>query len=133
MFLTIPSEEAKQQAMIVTIHNMDEVWTSDNLKLGVAHSLYYRPEEQVRPADQLYAAYLGVMNFELGDDYYVPTDFLQRVDAEQDQARLELTVPMKAVMDRTWSRAPEFVAKGLGRRVPLPEAESEAMVEAGLL
>lgn len=111
--------------MTITINKMDEVWTSDDYRLGMAHCLYYRPEDQVHPEDQLYAVYLEVINYDLGDDYYVPLDFIERVDG--DKPRLQLTVPMKTVMNRTWSRAQEFVAKKLGRRVTLnyPDGEAE--------
>ncbi|MFW5940691.1 MAG: hypothetical protein ACOCXI_02740 [Chloroflexota bacterium] len=103
--------------MTITIHKMDEVWTADDFKLGVAHCLYYRPEDQVRPGELLYAAYLEVINYELGDDYYVPLDYIERVNGAE--SRLQLTVPLKTVMDRTWSRVPDFVANQLGRRVIL--------------
>ncbi|HSM56470.1 MAG TPA: hypothetical protein VK879_09985 [Candidatus Sulfomarinibacteraceae bacterium] len=103
--------------MTITIHKMDEVWTADDFKLGMAHCLYYRPEDQVRPGELLYAAYLEVVNYQLGDDYFVPLDFIERVDGAD--SRLKLTVPLKTVMNRTWSRRPEFVARKLGRRAVL--------------
>jgi hypothetical protein len=116
-----------------TIQEKDEVWTSDSVKLGVVHALHHRPNE-IRPEDQLYGTYLEVYNFEIGDDYYVPLDFIASRDAEQ--RRLTLAVPMKEVMQRTWSRAPEFVAKAKSHRVSLtthvqnePELEPEAQVE----
>lgn len=116
-----------------TIQEKDEVWTSDSVKLGVVHALHHRPTE-ARPEDQLYGTYLEVYNFEIGDDYYVPLDFIASRDVKQ--RRLTLTVPMKEVMHRTWSRAPEFVAKAKSRRVSLithvrdeSKMEPEAQVE----
>lgn len=98
------------------IQEKDEVWTSDDVKLGVVHALHHRPTE-VRPDHQLYAIYLEVYNFEFGDDYYVPLDFIDSRDEEHN--RVTLAVPMKEVMNRTWSRAPEFVAKAKSHRVSL--------------
>lgn len=99
-----------------TIQERDEVWTSDGVKLGVVHALHQRPGE-ARPEDQLYAVYLEVYNFEFGDDYYVPLDFVASRDEEQN--RLVLAVPMKEVMQRTWSRAPDFIAIAKSHRVSL--------------
>ena len=106
------------------IKYLDEIWTADGFKLGVARRLHYRPEEEVNPDEQLYAAYLEVENFELGDDYYVPIAFIAGRDESTD--RILLAVSMRKVMQHTWSRAPEFVAKCLGRAEPLPrEMEGE--------
>jgi hypothetical protein len=101
----------------ITIELNDEVWTSDEVKLGVARRVFFRPEDQVNPADLLYAVYLKVEDFELGEDFFIPTDF---VGARDEAGRVLLETKMKEVMQRTWSRAPEFVATRLGRSEPLP-------------
>jgi len=105
--------------MELRIRDGEDVWTADDTKLGVARSLHYRAPEEVSPDEQLYGVYLEVVNYELGDDLYIPIDFLT-VREEADE-RLSLTVPMKFVMHRTWSRAPDFVAKRLGREELLRE------------
>lgn len=99
------------------IRDRDEVWTSDGIKLGVARALHHRPPQEVNPEEQLYAIYLEVVNYELGDDLFIPTDFLEPRD--ETSGRVDLDLPFKAVMQRTWSRAPEFVAKRLGRETRL--------------
>lgn len=99
-----------------TIQVRDEVWTSDGVKLGIVNALHHRLTE-ARPEEQLYGTYLEIYNFELGDDYFVPLDFVALRDAEQ--GRLMLSVPMKEVLQRTWSRAPRFIAAAQSRRVPL--------------
>lgn len=105
--------------MDIEIRARDEIWTSDGYRLGVARDLHYRPEEEVNPEEQLYAAYLEIVNYELGDDFYVPTDFL--AERDEENGRVLLDVKMKDVQQRTWSRAPEFVAQKLGRSVHLAD------------
>jgi hypothetical protein len=57
----------EEETVAITINENDEVWTSDDFKLGRARSWHYRPEKEVYPGEQLYAVYLKVENFELGD------------------------------------------------------------------
>lgn len=112
----------------LVIHEGDEVWTSDDYQLGVARSLHYRPVHEVNPAEQLYGVYLEVVNFVLGDDLFIPAEFL---DAREDASEpVYLTVTLKYVMQRAWSRAPDFVAKRLGREERLRGATGEARSEA---
>lgn len=113
--------------MDIEVKARDEIWTSDGYKLGAARTLHYRPEEEVNPEELLYAVYVELVNYELGDDFYVPTDFLQ----ERDEAtrRILLDVEMKDVQQRTWSRAPEFVVHRLGRAVRLADVAREAEPE----
>lgn len=92
--------------METTIKKLDPVLTSDDQQLGVAESMYYRLVD-IDPAVGYYAAYLVVQNFLLGDDYYIPTDFISGRDS---QGRVRLTVSLKAVLDHTWSRMPDFIA-----------------------
>lgn len=108
--------------MELTIHECDEVWTSDAYKLGEARSWHYRPEEEVNPGEQLYALYLEVENFELGDCFYVPADYIAGYDESGEKVLLDAS--LKMVMNRTWTRTPDFVAKKQGRIVRLePELE----------
>lgn len=113
--------------MDIEVKARDEIWTSDGFKLGVARTLHYRPQEEVNPEEQLYAAYLEIVNYELGDDFYVPTDFLQEPD--EDEGRIKLEVEMKDVQHRTWSRAPEFAVQKLGRKVRLTDLAKEVQPE----
>lgn len=108
----IPSR-LRREMMEHKIWEGEDVMTSDDVRLGVARALHYRPPAEVNPDEQLYAVYLEVVNYELGDDLFVPTDFLLARD-DTDEPVL-LTVPVKFVMHRAWSRAPDFVAKRLGR------------------
>lgn len=110
--------------MEISVRERDEVWSSDGFKLGVARAIHYRPPKEVNPEEQLYATYLEVVSYELGDDLFVPAEFLG--EREASNSRLTLKVPLKVVMHRTWWRAPEFVAKALGREVPLESVSDEA-------
>lgn len=105
-----------------TIRDRDAVWTDDGFKLGVARALHYRPPHEVNPEEQLYAVYLEVVSYELGDDLFIPTDFLASRDEESQSVSVAL--PLKAVMQRTWWRAPDFVAKLLGREKRLSKVAS---------
>lgn len=115
----------------IDVRDRDEVYTSDGFKLGVARAFHYRPPQEVNPEEQLYAVYLEVVNYELGDALYLPTDFLEPRDGANH--RVNLRFPLKVTMQRTWSRAPDFVAKRLGREVRLSAVASRDAqpVEAG--
>jgi hypothetical protein len=101
--------------MELNIHFQDEVWSKDDLKLGLAARLYHRPEG-ADPEVKYYDTYLHVEDFELGLHYYVPTDFIAETD---DQRRLILSTTRKQVLKNTWDRVPNFVAAGEAEVVEL--------------
>ena len=118
--------------MEISVRGRDEVWTTDDYRLGLARCLHYRAPHEVNPDEQLYAVYLEVVNYEMGDAYYIPTDFL--ISPEPDTNRVTLNASMKDVMQRTWSREPDFVAMRLGRSERLDEVrigERPAVPAAG--
>jgi hypothetical protein len=104
--------------MGVEIKRHDEVWTADDLKLGVAQLLFHRTDE-VNPALRLYATYLEVEDFDYGESFYVPTDFV--VERQMDSGRIVLSKNRDDAMQLTWFRMPDFVARGLYRKETLPE------------
>jgi hypothetical protein len=53
---------------------------------------------------------------------YVPLDFIAGRDPD---GRVTLTVTMKQVEDRTWTRVPDFVVHGEARHEGLPEKPKE--------
>ena len=101
--------------MDIQIKKLEEVWTADGQKLGLAVHLYHRLEG-VDPKLELYEQYLEVENLEIGDNYFVPTEFLRR---DGEGGRLATTVKLRAVLERTWTRQPDFVFSRAGRREEL--------------
>lgn len=112
--------------MITSVRRMDEIWTEDEYKLGVACSLYYRPADEIDLKNELFPVYLGIKSYELGDTFFVPTPHLAERDDESGRVWLDTT--MKGVLGRTWSRMPDFVAKRQGRRVELSDDELTPLV-----
>ena len=104
--------------MEIDIRKQDEVWTTDEQKLGVAMQLFHRTDE-INPSLQLYASYLEVENFEYGEVFYVPTDFI--TEREEESGRVMLGKERNEAMQLTWFRMPEFVAHGQYRKEVLPE------------
>jgi hypothetical protein len=100
-----------------SINKLEEIWTVEGKKLGLAQYLYHRQGE-INPKLQLYGRYLEVENYDYGDDYYVPMDFIS--DRDPDSGKVSLTVSFDEVMKRTWFRMPDFIAQGDGRREELP-------------
>ena len=98
--------------MDFTISKLEEVWTADDKKLGVANAVYHRLEG-VNPELKYYASYLHVQNFDLGDDYYIPTDFIKGRDPETGLLVLKTT--FHKILENTWTRMPEFILHGNGR------------------
>lgn len=101
------------------IKKLEEIWTVDDKKLGLAQNLFHRIDD-TNPELQLYATYLKIENFEYGEVFYVPTDFVAVRAAES--AKVSLTVSYDEVMQRTWFRMPDFVAHGQDRKVDLPSS-----------
>jgi hypothetical protein len=113
---------------MMIIKPMDEVWTLDGHKLGIARRWHYRPDGEVSPGERLYAAYLEVKNFELGDVLYVPDFFL--IERDEDSGHVLVDATMRQVMQWTWTRTPDFVVRGRSHTVLLGEATA---VPAGQL
>jgi hypothetical protein len=103
--------------MDVPIKHLEEIWTADGKKLGVAKYLHYRLEG-VDPELELYATYLEVEDFEYGTEYFVPTDFLAGRNTNQE--RVSLTTSLQQVLENTWTRRPDFLLHKAGRTEPLP-------------
>jgi hypothetical protein len=101
--------------MDTPIKKLEEVWTADHQKLGQASHLYHRLENS-DPALELYARYLEVCNLEIGDNYFVPMEFLRR---DEGNGRLITTVKLQEVLERTWTRQPDFIFSQAGRREEL--------------
>lgn len=104
-----------------------EVWTKDGKRLGRARRWHYRPEEEVHPDDLLFASYLEIENFELGDVFFVPDAYLTSADGSSDRVVVDAT--MWEVERRTWTRMPDFVIARRGRAAmlqdgPAPEPAS---------
>lgn len=95
-----------------------EVWTKDGIRLGMARRWHYRPEEEINPEDLLFASYLEVENFELGDVFFVPDVYLTHADGSD---RVVVDATMWQVERRTWTRMPDFAAFGRGRAALLQE------------
>jgi len=104
--------------MVPEIRKQDEVWTADDQRLGKAQLLFHRTNE-VNPALRLYATYLEVEDFDYGENFYVPTDFI--VERQADTGRLTLNKKRDDAMQLTWFRMPDFVAHGQSRKEELPE------------
>lgn len=102
-----------------------EVWTRDGVKLGRARRWHYRPEEEVYPADLLFASYLEVQNFQLGDVFFVPDVYLTGPDESGDRVVVDAT--MREVERLTWTRRPDFVVGLRGEAVLLPDNAAVAV------
>lgn len=98
--------------MDFTVNELEEIWTADDKKLGVANAVYHRLEG-VNPELGYYATYLHVQNFDYGDDYYIPTDFLKGRDEKTGLLVVQKT--FQQILENTWTRMPEFILHGNGR------------------
>ena len=99
-----------------SIKKLEEVWTADNQKLGLAQNLYHRKED-INPNLQLYASYLEVGDYDMGLAFFIPTDFIQYRDKESGKTMLSAS--KKQVMKRTWFRMPDFIAQGKAQKESL--------------
>ncbi len=105
--------------MNLKINKLDEVWTADHIRLGLAERIFHR-EEGVNPDLELYGSYLEIENFDLGYNIYVPLDFIH----DHETMGVGITVTFEDVQRNTWSRTPNFIAHGEARTEELPETSS---------
>ena len=105
--------------MELNINKLEEVWTADEKKLGLAQNIYHRLDD-INPDLQLYASYLVVENYEFGEVFYVPTDFIS--EPQEESQRLILSLTRDQILNRTWFRMPNFVASDQARKESLGEA-----------
>lgn len=85
------------------------VYTSDSQHIGNALRIRHRTED-VNPDLKLYAAYLEVASLELGNNSFIPVDFISHIDSN-----VVLSVSLQTVNNETWNRAPSFIAGGHDR------------------
>lgn len=100
-----------------SINKLEEIWTVDSKKLGLAQHIFHR-QDGINPKLQLYATYLEVEDFKYGEVFYVPTEFVAGRDPETEN--ISLTVSFDEVMKRTWFRMPDFIAQGQSQKEKLP-------------
>jgi hypothetical protein len=102
--------------MELNINKLDEVWTSDGKKLGLAQNLFHRLDD-INPDLQLYATYLVVENYEFGEVFYIPTDFI--AEPQEDSQGVTLLLARDQILQRTLFRMPNFVASDQARKESL--------------
>lgn len=117
------NEEATQMLRDKGLQKYADVVASDGQWVGQALRLRHRTED-IDPDLKLYATYLEVTTVELGNNSFIPTDFVQDYDPENK--RVTLSVPVGIVEDETWNRTPAFVASGKDRVEALEEHPEKA-------
>lgn len=100
--------------MELTINHLDNVYTADDVELGVAVALFHRTKD-VNPDLKLYATYLEVSNHDLGDAFFIPTDFISTAE----NGTVKLSISMKKIQHETMTRKPDFIAFGQAQKEKL--------------
>jgi hypothetical protein len=98
------------------IHQNDRVKTIDGRFLGTATSLHQR-QDGINPKLELYATYLKTWNGQIGNWFFIPTDFIQHIDC--DTGVVTLSVDFATVQQETWNRLPDFVARAHDAEIKL--------------
>lgn len=83
------------------------VITADDYQLGQTHTLYHR-QGPAYPERNLYSTYLMVVNMTIGDEYYVPTVFID--ETRDDATAVWLTLSRDEINKMQLTRLPQFVA-----------------------
>lgn len=102
--------------MELPINHLDNVYTADDVELGVAVALFHRTKD-INPDLKLYATYLEVSNHHLGDVFFIPTNFINTAA----NGTVKLTIPMKTVQHETMTRKPDFIAFGHAQKETLAD------------
>lgn len=103
--------------MTFDIRKTDRIFTADGFELGQASSLYIRPEADPQHRD--YDQYLMVINLEEGDEYYIPTNYVDTQASATGEVRLSLTRSEIESIDL--KQRPPFIERG--------EANEEALAD----
>lgn len=99
------------------------VITADNYCLGQVHTLYHRLAEP-QPELALFANYVMVVNMTIGDDFYVPTTYID--ETHEAETAVYLTLTRDDVTDKQLTRIPEFIVDGQFEEEKLPEGSTSA-------
>lgn len=103
-------------------HNLKQnlpVLSADEYKLGQTHTLYHR-QETTEPEDEPFNSYLMVVNMAIGDDYYVPTTYID--DTKNEETAVWLTLTHAEIKELQLTRLPQFVANHQFTEEKLAEA-----------
>lgn len=97
----------------------DKIVAADDIVLGELLRIHHRQEE-INPELGLYASYLEVWSIDFGGHVYIPTDFIDEYD--EAAGIIYLTETMQTVQQKTWDRAPSFIAgrKSQCQELPVP-------------
>lgn len=90
-------------------HNLKQnlpVLTADEYRLGQLNRLYHR-DELAEPQHSLFASYLMVVNMTIGDDFYVPTTYIDETRAGETAVFLTLT--LDEIENKQLTRTPQFI------------------------
>jgi hypothetical protein len=104
------NESALQMLRDRKLRKFSKVMTSDDYLVGKVVHLRLRKDE-VNVEMKLYAAYLDVASLELGTHFFIPTDFVQEYNPDDDQVLI--SVPFSVVQQENWNREPAFIAARL--------------------
>ncbi len=83
------------------------VITADQFRLGRIHKIFHRLEA-AEPQLKLFASYMMVINLTIGDDFYVPTDYID--ETKTGATAVWLTLTKKEVKDEQLTTLPQFIA-----------------------
>ena len=103
--------------MTFDIRKSDTVFTADGAELGVATTLYVRPEANPGRGD--FDQYLMVVSLEEGDEYYSPTNFIDVPTSKTGKVRLSLTTA--EIEESNLKQRPPSIERG--------EANEEALAD----
>jgi hypothetical protein len=105
------------KAMTFDIRKSDTVFTADGAELGAATTLYVRPEASLGRGD--FDQYLMVVSLEEGNEYYIPTNFIDARASETGKVRLSLATA--EIEESNLKQRPPFIERG--------EANEEALAD----
>ena len=99
------------------------ILTADAYHLGQAHTLYHR-QEPAEPELRLFATYLIVGNMTIGDEFYVPTTYID--EAREEGTAVYLTLTHQDIQKQQLTRIPQFIVEERGNEESLPPSDSSA-------
>lgn len=109
--------------MMPKMYRNTNVRTADGKILGKTHAYHLRVN-QPEPELGLYPSYLMVVNIHIGDDFYIPTVFIDEEHSTQDEIRL--TITEQEIQKKQYTRLP---VDDKYRHEELPLLEGRTLVD----
>lgn len=109
----------------IYLHASATAYAAGGRRLGRVQALYRRMDQsRVDPAKKVFSDYVEIVNLDIGDDFYIPTNYI----SHSDEDGLYFSKSFEEIKSETLNRKPRFIAHGRSQPLHLlPKPEDRGM------